>query len=243
MAIKPAPAEFGVKTEAELLRMILSRSVMLPWVQFRDNNPQLLRVGHHVPGPHTPINNTNKSLSLVMAALQTTAASIYDWPEDSEISKWTVQTHFECLVYKTCKNLAQPNEPFEKPFANAWPRCDTKAYDARVVKVTSVMRLASYLIRSYAESFDRKEPVPIVQRMEDVYPTANLEHSPTFSVRRQAELGKASRKDLIVTVTQLLSEVATKQELIDYIMKMEAIKQTQPSPTVDLTLIKKDPKT
>ncbi|KAF2813761.1 uncharacterized protein BDZ99DRAFT_516409 [Mytilinidion resinicola] len=242
MSAKLAPAEFGFKTDAELEKMLLSRSILLPWVQFRDQNHQSLR-SPTSPRLQTIIDNASPQHSLIMAALQITAASIYDWPEESELAKWTIETHFECVVYKICKRLARPNEPFQKAFFGAWPRRDTKAYDMRVGKVVSVMRLVVWLIQCYIASYNHREPFQLVRQIEHLYPSANLENSPIFWIRRQAELGKASRKDLLVIVAQLLSEVATKPELIDSIMKLEATKQTQPRPTVDLTTIKKDPKT
>lgn len=225
MATKPQPESFGLKTEAELTAMILSRSVLVPWANYRDQNHGTLQLHPTIAAKIKPINRTAQQYR-IMAALKSIESTTYDSPEEEEKPKWEtgLDFYFERLVYRICKRLARLNEPFEKTFAGKWPAKTTQKWDIRAARVMSVMDLGVFLIHEHRKSYSEPEPTALVAHIERLYPCANPMLSPDYSVWRCAVLESYSHEQLVTVANQLVSEVAANEDLINCIMGLEAVK-------------------
>ena len=52
----------------------------------------------------------------IPAEIKSIATTKYDWAGAFELSRWLMEDHFNCTVYKLCKNLARDWEIFREFF-------------------------------------------------------------------------------------------------------------------------------
>ena len=145
--------------------------------------------------------------------------SVYDRPTISSRGSWTIQEHFQCLIYQASRELACLGQPF----ASVFDRHNLKNKTGQAKAMRRINGLVMLSINLMAHYTSTKPPL-YIEQIEEARPAKNPEWSPILKVRFRHQLNNMDTNDLRKKALETELEGKDEKEwLINMIMEKQGM--------------------
>ncbi|KAF2737976.1 hypothetical protein EJ04DRAFT_520750 [Polyplosphaeria fusca] len=208
-----------------LATFVSNLGFLIPFISYQDCLPP-------IPGTHmNDLPHTKEDVEALVLrtynAMDSMAFHVYDRSTVDEQKKLTPPQHFECLIYRSARNLARPGGPFGEEFARTSQENEPGRNKA-TTRIRGLIMLALNLTTTYMHL----PPCILVQTIEHLRPVSDPDRSPLPYVREKHALRNANLGDLRKAVLDNARQgkVDEKEWLIDMLMKQGKGKQKAMTP-------------